>query len=127
LKILYIEDHPTQRDIIVKLLKKNKYQVTVAADGLDGIETAKTTMPDLILMDMHLPRVDGYEAIRILRNDPSTSHIPIISISAWASSKHKQRAYEVGASDYFTKPFEMEELVNAINKIAPSLMEHSAA
>ena len=88
-KVLYIEDHPAQRDILAQMLELNGFQVAVASDGLEGVEKVRSWHPDLILMDLRMPRMDGFEAIRIIRSEQETTNIPIIAISAWASAKHK--------------------------------------
>jgi CheY-like chemotaxis protein len=115
-KILYIEDHPAQRDIMAQMLELSGYDVAVATDGLDGVEQARSWDPDLILMDLRMPRMDGFEAIRELRKDPNTADIPIIAISAWASAKHKERAMESGANEHFTKPVDLPRLLETINR-----------
>jgi two-component system cell cycle response regulator DivK len=115
-KILYIEDHPAQRDIMAQMLELSGYEVAVASDGLEGVERARSWGPDLILMDLRMPRMDGFEAIRELRKDPDTADVPIIAISAWASAKHKDRAMEAGANDHFTKPVDLSRLLETINR-----------
>ena len=115
-KILYIEDHPAQRDIMAQMLELSGYEVAVASDGLEGVERARSWGPDLILMDLRMPRMDGFEAIRELRKDPDTADVPIIAISAWASAKHKVRAMEAGANDHFTKPVDLSRLLETINR-----------
>ena len=115
-KILYIEDHPAQRDIMAQMLELSGYEVAVAADGVDGVERARSWSPDLILMDLRMPRMDGFEAIRELRKDPNTADIPIIAISAWASAKHKERAMDAGANEHFTKPVDLARLLETINR-----------
>ena len=79
-KILYVEDHPAQRDIMAQMLELSGYSVAVASDGVEGVDQARAWNPDLILMDLRMPRMDGFEAIKILRSDPSTAGIPIIAI-----------------------------------------------
>jgi CheY-like chemotaxis protein len=115
-KILYIEDHPAQRDIMAQMLELSGYEVAVACDGIDGVERALSWHPDLILMDLRMPRMDGFEAIKELRKDPATADIPIIAISAWASAKHKERAIEAGANEHFTKPVDLSRLLETINR-----------
>lgn len=115
-KILYVEDHPAQRDIMAQMLDLSGYEVAVACDGLDGVERARVWGPDLILMDLRMPRMDGFEAIKILRSDPATADIPIIAISAWASAKHKERALDSGADEHFTKPVDLSRLIETINR-----------
>jgi two-component system cell cycle response regulator DivK len=119
-KILYIEDHPAQRDIMAQMLELSGYQVAVAADGIDGVDQAHSWSPDLILMDLRMPRMDGFEAIREIRKDPTTAGIPIIAISAWASAKHKERAMEAGANDHFTKPVDLPRLLETIDRLLSS-------
>ena len=116
-KILYIEDHPAQRDIMAQMLELSGYEVAVASDGLDGLEQVRSWGPDLVLMDLRMPRMDGFEATRELRKDPTTAKIPIIAISAWASAKHKERALEAGANEHFTKPVDLSKLLDTINRL----------
>jgi two-component system cell cycle response regulator DivK len=115
-KILYIEDHPAQRDIMAQMLELSGYEVAVAADGIEGVDQARSWSPDLILMDLRMPRMDGFEAIRELRKDPNTAGIPIIAISAWASAKHKERAMQAGANEHFTKPVDLSRLLETITR-----------
>jgi two-component system cell cycle response regulator DivK len=115
-KILYVEDHPAQRDIMAQMLDLSGYEVAVACDGIDGVEQAHAWCPDLILMDLRMPRMDGFEAIKLLRSDPETADIPIIAISAWASAKHKERALDAGADEHFTKPVDLSRLIETINR-----------
>ena len=116
-KILYIEDHPAQRDIMAQMLELSGYEVAVASDGIDGLEQARSWKPDLILMDLRMPRMDGFEAIKELRKDPTTEEIPVIAISAWASAKHKERAMEAGANEHFTKPVDLTRLLDTIKRL----------
>lgn len=115
-KILYIEDHPAQRDIMAQMLELSGYEVAVASDGIEGVEQAHSWNPDLILMDLRMPRMDGFDAIRELRMGPDTADIPIIAISAWASAKHKERAMEAGADEHFTKPVDLPRLLETISR-----------
>jgi two-component system cell cycle response regulator DivK len=116
-KILYVEDHPAQRDIMAQMLELSGYEVAVASDGLDGLEQVRSWGPDLVLMDLRMPRMDGFEATRELRKDPTTANIPVIAISAWASAKHKERALEAGANEHFTKPVDLSKLLDTINRL----------
>jgi two-component system cell cycle response regulator DivK len=100
-KILYVEDHPAQRDIMAQMLELSGYNVAVASDGVEGVDQARAWNPDLILMDLRMPRMDGF---------------PIIAISAWASAKHKERALEAGADEHFTKPVDLSRLIETINR-----------
>jgi two-component system, cell cycle response regulator DivK len=120
-KILYVEDHPAQRDIMAQMLELSGYEVDVAADGLDGVEKAEAWEPDVILMDLRMPRMDGFEAIKIIRANTATAETPIIAISAWASGKHKERALEAGANEHFTKPVDLNRLMTTINNYLKQL------
>ena len=113
-KILYVEDHPAQRDIMAQMLELGGYEVKTAGDGVEGVKEATSWLPDIILMDLRMPRMDGFQAISELRQNAETAKIPIIAISAWASGKHKKRAMEAGANEHFTKPVDLNRLMNAI-------------
>jgi len=115
-KVLYVEDHPAQRDILAQMLELNGFEVDVASDGLEGVDKARSWLPDLILMDLRMPKMDGFEAIKAVRSEETTKDIPIIAISAWASSKHKERAMESGANEHFTKPVDLNRLLTTINR-----------
>ncbi|HEY84669.1 MAG TPA: response regulator [Chloroflexi bacterium] len=114
-KILYVEDHPAQRDIMAQMLELGGFEVDVASDGVEGVEKATTWLPDIILMDLRMPRMDGFEAIEKIRADEKTTNTPIIAISAWASGKHKKRALDAGANEHFTKPVDLNRLMTTIN------------
>jgi CheY-like chemotaxis protein len=105
---------------MAQMLELSGYEVAVASDGIEGVEQARSWSPDLILMDLRMPRMDGFEAIRELRKGPDTADIPIIAISAWASAKHKERAMEAGANEHFTKPVDLSSLLQTINRYLPS-------
>ena len=114
-KILYVEDHPAQRDIMAQMLELGGFEVDVASDGVEGVEKATTWLPNIILMDLRMPRMDGFEAIEKIRADERTANTPIIAISAWASGKHKKRALDAGANEHFTKPVDLNRLMTTIN------------
>ncbi len=113
-KILYVEDHPAQRDILAQMLELGGFEVETAADGKEGVEKALSWLPDVILMDLRMPRMDGFEAIELIRKNEATANTPIIAISAWASGKHRKRAMEVGATEHFTKPVDLNRLMNTV-------------
>jgi two-component system cell cycle response regulator DivK len=115
-KVLYIEDHPAQRDILAQMLELNGFEVATASDGIEGVEKTRAWLPDLVLMDLRMPRLDGFEAIKLIRSDEHTANIPIIAISAWASAKHKERALQSGANEHFTKPVDLNRLLSTINR-----------
>ncbi len=113
-KLLLIEDNEMNRDMLSRRLTRKGYQVSVAIDGQAGIDSARADRPDLILMDMNLPIVDGWEATRRLREMPETRHIPIIALTAHAMSGDRDRALAHGCDDYDTKPVELIRLVEKI-------------
>ena len=116
-KILYVEDHEAQRDIMAQVLELYGYEVDVAYNGREGVKKAREWQPDIVLMDLRMPgRIDGFVAIRRLRNDPETADIPILVISAWGSSTHKERAMQAGADMHLTKPVSVGKLTAAINR-----------
>ena len=112
--ILLVEDNEANRDMLSRRLERRGYAVTIATDGRDGIEAARRGLPDLVIMDMNLPEIDGWQATRHLKSEPVTRHIPIIALTAHAMSSDRQRALEAGCDDYDTKPVEMARLLTKI-------------
>ena len=113
-RILYVEDNEDNVYMLVRRLKRKGYEVIVAADGAKGIEMARTDAPSLILMDLSLPVLDGWEATRQLKAAPETRHIPIIALSAHAMENDRESALAAGCDDYDTKPVEFERLLGKI-------------
>jgi two-component system, cell cycle response regulator DivK len=113
-RILIVEDNEMNRDMLSRRLERRGYQVITAIDGSHGIAAAQTESPDLILMDMSLPEVDGWEAARRLKSDRSTRHIPVIALTAHAMSSDRQKALEAGCDEYETKPVEFPRLLAKI-------------
>ena len=113
-KILLVEDSEMSRDMLARRLGKRGYEVVIAVDGGQGVTLAQTEAPDLILMDMNLPVLDGSEATRQLRAAPATRSIPIIALTAHAMSGDREKALEAGCDDYDTKPIELERLLGKI-------------
>lgn len=116
-RILLVEDNEMNRDMLSRRLKRRGYEVQMAADGLEGIGIAKADPPDLILMDMSLPVMDGWEATRNLRCTPETRDIPIIALTAHAMVTDRERALTVGCSDYDTKPVDLGRLLEKIEAL----------
>jgi len=113
-KILLVEDSEMSRDMLARRLARRGYEVVIAVDGGQGVALARTEAPDLILMDMNLPVLDGSEATRQLRAAPATRSIPIIALTAHAMSGDREKALEAGCDDYDTKPIELERLLGKI-------------
>ncbi|HEY0477480.1 MAG TPA: response regulator [Kofleriaceae bacterium] len=117
-RILYVEDSPQNRDIVRRYLA-NDYEIIEAEDGEHGIERAVRDVPDLILMDLSLPRLDGWEATRRIKANAAVKHIPVIALTAHAGREDQTRATAAGCIDYITKPLEREVLIGAIKKHLP--------
>ncbi|MCA1568149.1 MAG: response regulator [Acidobacteria bacterium] len=113
-KILLVEDNEMNRDMLSRRLVRKGYEVSIAVDGRQGVEMAQSAAPDLILMDMSLPVLDGWEATRQLKNTDATRHIPVIALTAHAMSGDRERALEAGCDDYDTKPIELPRLLEKI-------------
>jgi CheY-like chemotaxis protein len=113
-RILLVEDNEMNRDMLSRRLQRRGYEVVLALDGEAGVEMAKTEAPQLILMDMSLPVLDGWEATRRLKADPATRHIPVIALTAHAMSSDRDKALEAGCDDYDTKPVELPRLLDKI-------------
>ena len=116
-KILLVEDNEMNRDMLSRRLMRKGYEVSIAVDGRQGVEMAESAAPDLILMDMSLPVLDGWEATRQLKNADATRHIPVIALTAHAMSGDRERALEAGCDDYDTKPIELTRLLEKIESM----------
>jgi two-component system, cell cycle response regulator DivK len=115
--ILLVEDNEMNRDMLSRRLERRGYRVELAVDGQSGVELAATLSPDLILMDMSLPVLDGWEATRRIRASPATRHIPVIALTAHAMSSDRERALEAGCDDYDTKPIELARLLGKVEAL----------
>jgi len=113
-KILVIEDNEWSRDMLARRLSRRGYQVISAADGKRGIALAHDQSPDLIVMDMSLPEIDGWEATRRLKADPATRAIPIVALTAHAMASDRKKAMDAGCDDYHTKPVDFESLMRSL-------------
>ncbi len=126
-KILLVEDNEMNRDMLSRRLIRRGYEVVIAIDGESGLALAGSEAPNLILMDMSLPLLDGWEAARRLKAAPSTHHIPIIGLTAHAMSSDRERALEAGCDDYDTKPVELPRLLEKIEALLPAASAGAAA
>ena len=116
-KILYVEDNEDNVYMLTRRLKRIGFEIIVAGDGRQGIETAKSEQPALILMDLSLPVLDGWAATRQLKAIEETRHIPVIALSAHAMEEHRETALAAGCDDYDTKPIEFDRLLGKINAL----------
>jgi len=116
-KILLVEDSEMNRDMLARRLAKRGYEVVIAVDGGQAVTLAQTEAPDLILMDMNLPVLDGAEATRQLKAAPATRFIPVIALTAHAMTGDREKALEAGCDDYDTKPIELERLLGKIEAL----------
>ena len=116
-KILLVEDDEMNRDMLMRRLQRRNYQVVVAVDGAQGVQLARSEVPDLILMDMSLPVMDGWEATRQLKAAPETHAIPIIALTAHAMPNDRAKALQVGCDDYDTKPIEFPRLLEKMQSL----------
>src|SRR3954465_14706411 len=113
-KLLLVEDNEYNRDMLVRRLNKKGFEVVTAVDGGEGVAKARSEKPDLILMDMHLPVLDGWEATRQLKEAEDTKAVPIIALTADAMQGGRERARDAGCDDYDTKPIELPRLLEKI-------------
>ncbi len=113
-KILLVEDNDMNRDMLSRRLTRNGYEVSIAIDGQQGADMAASERPDLILMDMSLPVIDGWEATRRIKANEATRAIPVIALTAHAMAGDREKAMEVGCEDYDTKPVEISRLLGKI-------------
>ena len=116
-KLLVVEDNEESREGLSRHLKRKGFEVDVAVDGRGAVDTARVGAPDLILMDMSLPVLDGWEATRQLKADPRTGHIPVIALTAHAMAGDRERALQAGCDDYETKPIEFARLLGKITTL----------
>ena len=113
-KILLVEDNEMNRDMLSRRLERRGYTMVIAVDGKQGVDLARSEMPDLILMDMSLPILDGWEATRQIKSAGETKGIPIIALTAHAMATDEQKAREAGCDDFDTKPIELARLLDKI-------------
>jgi len=116
-KVLLVEDNEMNRDMLSRRLIRRGFQVVFAMDGQHGIDLAYSERPDIILMDMSLPVIDGWEATRRLKADDATRTVPVIGLTAHAMSGDREKAIEAGCDDYDTKPVELDRLIGKIERL----------
>jgi two-component system cell cycle response regulator DivK len=116
-KILLVEDNEMNRDMLSRRLERQGYQVLIAVDGQIGVDMALSEVPDLVLMDMSLPVLDGWEATRRIKAAPETKNIPVIALTAHAMSSDRDKALEAGCDEYDTKPIDLKRLLGKIETL----------
>ncbi|MGV3635209.1 MAG: response regulator [Pseudorhodoplanes sp.] len=116
-KILLVEDNEMNRDMLSRRLLRNNFEVVMAVNGQEGVDMAKSENPDIILMDMSLPVMDGWEATRTIKADDATKAIPVIALTAHAMESDREQALQAGCDDFDTKPIELPRLLGKINAL----------
>jgi CheY-like chemotaxis protein len=119
-KILLVEDNEMNRDMLTRRLERKGFEVAIAVDGQAGVDMASSATPDIILMDLSLPVMDGWEATRQIKSDPATQGIPLIALTAHAMAGDEQKAREAGCDDYDTKPVDLKRLLGKIENLLGS-------
>lgn len=115
--VLLIEDNEMNRDMLSRRLMRRGYRIMTAEDGREGVELARRARPDLILMDLSLPVLDGWEATRLLKGSPDTKDIPVIALSAHAMKSDEEKAYQAGCDEFDTKPIVLERLLEKMRDV----------
>ena len=119
-RILLVEDNEMNRDMLSRRLERKGFEVVIAIDGQAGVDMASSTNPDIILMDLSLPVIDGWEATRRIKADPATQSIPVIALTAHAMAGDEIKAREAGCDDYDTKPVNLNRLLDKIGALLGS-------
>jgi len=120
-KVLLVEDNEMNRDMLTRRLERKGYEVVIAVDGQAGIDMASSATPDIILMDLSLPVIDGWKATRKIKADPATQSIPVIALTAHAMAGDEQKALEAGCNDYDTKPIDLKRLLDKVENLLEKL------
>jgi CheY-like chemotaxis protein len=126
-RILIIEDNEENREALARRLQRRGYDIVVAGDGQRGVEMAKSEKPDLVLMDMNMPILDGWRASQMIRTDPYTEQLPIIGLTAHALEGDREKALQAGCSDYHTKPVEFAQLMTQIETLIRNVAPQASA
>lgn len=116
-KILLVEDNEMNRDMLSRRLIRRGFEVAIAVDGRQGVEMATTEMPDVILMDMSLPEIDGWEATRMIKGNPQTSAIPVMGLTAHAMAGDREKCLAAGCDEYGAKPVDFADLIEKIQRL----------
>jgi len=116
-KVLLVEDNEMNRDMLSRRLIRRGFEVVFAVDGKQGVDLARSEKPDIILMDMSLPVMDGWEATRCVKSDDATRSVPVIGLTAHAMSGDREKAIEAGCDDYDTKPVEIDRLIGKMERL----------
>ena len=116
-KVLLVEDNEMNRDMLSRRLVRRGFEVVFAVNGKQGVDLARSEKPDIILMDMSLPIMDGWEATRCVKSDDATRRVPVIGLTAHAMSGDREKAIEAGCDDYDTKPVELDRLIGKIERL----------
>jgi len=122
-KVLIVEDEKDIRQLVIYTLQYAGYQVIAAVNGEEAVALTQQEQPDLILMDVRMPRMDGYQAAQLIKNDEITRHIPIVFLSAKGQESEVEHGFEVGAEDYMIKPFSPTELIDRIRSVLEDIGE----
>lgn len=116
-KILVIEDDPVIQMLISQTLRREGYEIVTASDGSEGLRKVKETQPNLVVLDISMPGLDGYQVCHYLRQDPATANLPIIMVTAMARPSDQRRGFETGADDYLPKPFSLADLITRVQSL----------
>ena len=119
-KILLVEDNEMNRDMLARRLKRKGFEVAIAVDGESGLALAASETPDIVLMDMGLPGIDGWEATRRLKANDDTAHLPVIGLTAHAMATDRARSLEAGCDEFETKPIDLPRLLDKITRLLPA-------
>ena len=119
-KVLVVEDNEANRDMLSRRLQRRGFEVVIAVDGAEGVAMSKTEKPDIVLMDMGLPVMNGWEATRAIKADPATQHMPVIALTAHSMAGDREKAMEAGCDDYDTKPVELPRLLEKMAALGVS-------
>lgn len=119
-RVLLVEDNEANADMLTRRLVRHGFEVRLATDGVQAVEMARDEPPDLVLMDISLPRIDGWEATRRIKADAASAHVPIIALTAHAMVADRQRCLDAGCSEFETKPIDLARLLDKMHALLPA-------